>query len=77
MIDSIMNNPRELGYHEIEKMADDMLRMFAKNGMTYDQAWKIIKSHKEVFEEASKHLNHNAAVEMKAHPVKFVLGGDE
>lgn len=74
MIETIMQNPRELGYNEKEKMANDIVEMLSRiPDMSYDKAYLAIKSHIAVYEEALSHLNHNAAIEMRDKPVRFVL----
>ena len=73
MIDQVLKAPRKLGYEEIEKYADMVVKMLSDKNMTYEQAWWVLKGHEEVMEEAIKHLNHNAAMEMRSNPIKFVL----
>ena len=75
MIDQLVNNPHELSYHEKEMLADKMVQMVSGKGLNYQQAWWILDSHKQVFEEAIYHLNHNAAMEMKDQVVKYALNG--
>lgn len=74
MIDLIVKNPRELGYNEKERMADDVVEMLSgTNGISYGAAYKVIKAHIEVYEEALSHLNHNASIEMSNKPIEFLL----
>ena len=73
MIESLINNPRKLSDREIEEYANDLVKLMSEKGMTYDRAWMCMNSHKQVFKEAIAHLGHNAVIEMKDNPVKFLL----
>lgn len=74
LIDSIVQNPRELGYNEQEDMADSIIEMISRMpNMTYERAYKVIKSHYELYKEALSHLNHNAAMELRDNPVVYSL----
>ena len=74
VIDQIAKNPRELGYHEKEAMADNIIKHLAQQpDMTYEKAYVTLKAHKELYDEALSHLNHNAAMEMKMQPVRYAL----
>jgi len=70
-IDQLMQNPHKLTYEEQEKYADHLVKHLS--GMTYEQAWWLLDGHKKIYDEAVKHLNHNAAIEMRSNPIKYVL----
>ena len=73
MIQELIENPHEIGYHQKERLADHMVKTLANKGMTYMQAWEVLDGHVKIIEEAIKHLNHNAGIEMKDNQVRFVL----
>lgn len=70
----LVEMPRMLSYDEIEEMADGVVMQLAQQpGMNYDKAYKVIDSHARIFDEALKHLNHNAAMEMQSNPINYML----
>ncbi len=63
-----------MGYHQKESLADNLVKMMADQPeMSYQKAYAILKTHAEVFEEAVRHLNHNAAIEKESDKLIYVL----
>lgn len=74
MMEDLLKNPHVLSEEEIEEFANYQIKKLSEiSEMTYDDAYKFLKSCQQIYAEAVKHLGHNAVIEMSKEQVKFVL----